>query len=716
MAKLISDGNTSFIGGMDTSRSPSLISKNQYVTSVNMQISRGKEGIQTREGFKCLRLLFDTEQQKEAFQNGNVQGIGNYFNTYYNSNVIVLSISGFIIELVRKFGNVYNVKFTNFRNNPNLKKCYISEVPQGVIISDGQSAPIYLFGNSRGRTIPSNKQIGPNHGGVYVQNRFWYINEEKKIVLGSTIQDPLSMEEAILANIYGFRIPDDIEELVAIGKQKTISRDVTGGNLAFSSTRTNYAVDVRGDRSRWGNQSGIGSVDNVINDVGAVSPFSYESANANIYFRNAAYGLMSTRSSQYQFTNNDSLSPVSIESSTVFDNDTSEFLDHCYTKFYKTKLFTTVGPQIKDGFVYWSGMLVMSPDIYFATKDRSEINRVESIYTGVRPYGMTVSKDRNGVDNMFIISYDHDGINRMYIIDDEVDYDTDKDGKIVEIESKIQTRLYNFGESITPKIAYEQFYSFDSNRDMFLEIYSRDSSKGFYRKTWSADHIIKNPGNSKCLFPFNATNPSNLQVIFSDDESEFYERQDLFVVKGPINLLKHIRVASPEVLDTTVNSNQSFVREKSKECNSPEKIYSYKIHDSEAVIKNETLYNLTYIESDLTMEKIRVKHILLKGEKGDTGLTGPVGPAGPYSFPVVPNTIQYFQNITGTTGGGSSKLDGINTSEFTVNNKVVLFIKPGPPQEPCYYTLVDNTGGLYVEDGDGIVLPDDNPNKAWIRI
>ena len=597
--KLISDGNTSFIGGMDTSRSPSIISKNQYVTSVNMQISRGKEGIQTREGFKCLRLIFGTDQQKEVFQTGNVQGIGNYYSSYHKSIVIVISVSGYIVELVKKYGNVYDVLFTTFRNNPNLKKCYISEVPKGVIISDGQSAPIYLFASSRGRTRPSQKQIGPNHGGVYVQNRFWYINEEKNIVLGSTIQDPLSMEEAILANIYGFKIPDDTDDLVAIGKQKTISRDVTGGNLAFSSTRTNYAVDVRGDRSRWGSESGIGSVDNVINDVGAVSPFSYESANANIYFRNAAYGLMSTRSGQYQFTNNDSFSPVSIESSTIFDNDNREFLDSCYTKFYKTKLFTTVAPQLKDGFVFWSGMLVMSPDIYFATKDRSEINRVESIYTGIRPWGMTVSKDRNGVDNMFIISYDHDCINRVYVVDDEANYDTDQNGKLVEIESKLATRLYNFGEPMIPKVANKQFYSYSSDRDVSLDIYSRDSSEGFYKKAWEANHAIINPGNSKSLFPFNATNPSNVQVLFTDDENEFYERQDLFIIKGPINLLKHVRVADSESLDVTVNPNQSFKREKNKDCKRPEKLYSYKIHDGECGVSKEIPYKSTYIEPEI---------------------------------------------------------------------------------------------------------------------
>lgn len=596
--KLISDGNTSFIGGMDTSRSPSIISKNQYVTSVNMQISRGKEGIQTREGFKCLRLLFDTNQQKEVFQTGNVQGIGNYYSSYYKSIVIVISVSGYIVELVKKYGNVYDVLFTNFRNNPNLKKCYISEVPQGVIISDGESAPIYLFASSRGRTRPSKKQIGPNHGGVYVQNRFWYINEEKNIVLGSTIQDPLSMEEAILANIYGFKIPDDTDDLVAIGKQKTISRDVTGGNLAFASTRTNYAVDVRGDRSRWGSESGIGSVDNVINDVGAVSPFSYESANANIYFRNASYGLMSTRSGQYQFTNNDSFSPVSIESSTIFDNDNQEFLDSCYTKFYKTKLFTTVAPQLKDGFVFWSGMLVMSPDIYFATKDRAEINRVESIYTGIRPWGMTVSKDRSGLDNMFIISYDHDCVNRVYVVDDESNYDTDQNGKLVEIESKLTTRLYNFSEPMIPKVANKQFYSYDSNRDMSLAIYSRDSSEGFYKKTWEASHSIINPGNTKSLFPFNATNPSNVQVLFTDNENEFYERQDLFVIKGPINLLKHVRVADSESLDITVNSNQAFKREKNKDCKRPEKIYSYNIHEGDCGVSKEIPYTSTYIKPE----------------------------------------------------------------------------------------------------------------------
>lgn len=575
--KQITDGTVSWIGGMDTSRSPSIIAENQYTLGVNVDIARGKEGVETRRGFRCLQLVFGTSKEQEIFEKGNVQGIGSYFHRGRGSIITVLSINGYIIEVINRFGNIYDVVFSGFRNNPWLKKAYISNTPEGVIVSDGQSGPIYLFENRRGRVRPGRMRIGPNHGGVYVQNRFWYIDETKKFVIGSTIGDSLSIEEAVLTNIYGFRTPED-EDLVAVGNQRTISRDALGGNLAFATNKANYSVDVRGDRTRWGFQSGIGSVENVVNEVGAISPFSYEPANSNIYFRNTYYGLMSTRSSQFQFQNNDSFSPVSIESSLIFDNDTKEFLDHCYTKVSGDRIYTTVAPQLNDdGFVYWSGLLVISPDIYFSTKDRTEINRVESIYTGVRPWGITVARDSLGIDNMFIISHDTDCINRLYIYDPEIDHDLNNRGVPIEIESKVMTRLYQFGSNFVPKGVRTQFYSFSATRDSKIAIYSRHSGDGIFKSIWNADHKIQVPARS--LVPINFTRPSGENVFYSFGEDAFYERQDLFVMNGPVRLLKNIIVANKESIDTSLDSSDKFISEKDTNCFDPERIYSYSIQE-----------------------------------------------------------------------------------------------------------------------------------------
>jgi len=575
MAKELFDGNTSFIGGMDTSRSPSLIAPNQYVMSVNMEIPKAKEGIRTRRGFHCVKLLFNTSKEKEIFENGNVQGIGNY--ELGNKLIIVLSIDGYIIELIPQSKYIYKVSFSVFRNNKNIKKCFITKVPEGCIVNDGESAAIFL-GNKRKRLSPSNNEIGPGLAGVYVQNRFWYIHPEKRIIVGSTIKDSISLQEAIDANIYGFEAPDETEYIVAIGRQKTISRDATGGNLAFATNKGSYSVDVRGARSAWGTiaGTGVGAVTGVVHDFGAVSPFSFESANANIYYRNARYGMMSTKSSQYQFVNSDNFSPVSIESSLFFDNDTTEFLDSCYTKMYGTKLFTTIAPQHKNGFVFWNGLIVISPDIYFSTKDRAEINRVESIYTGIRPYGMTVTENTDGSESMFIASFDKDEINRIYLLDDSADYDTDKDGKIVEIEQKLLTRLYTFGSDFAPKKQMSQFYGISSrrfSRSASIDIFSRNSDTGSFKKSFSNKHSV-NCG--KCLF--SNTEPQEKDVIsFAEEASEFYNKQDLVIINGPMTLTKIIRSAMPQPLNVTIDSLQECKDMKPIENIEIDKVYTYKI-------------------------------------------------------------------------------------------------------------------------------------------
>ena len=575
MAKELIDGNSSFIGGMDTSRSPSLIAQNQYVYSINMEIPKAKEGIRTRRGFHCIKLKFKTLKEKDIFENGDVQGIGSY--NLEGRVIIVLSIDGYIIELLRQTKFVYNVEFTTFRNNKNIKHCYVSKVPNGCIVNDGESAAIFL-GKSKKRLSPKNNEIGPGLSGIYVQNRFWYIHPEKKIVVGSTIKEPTSLQEAIDNNIYGFEVPEETENLIAVGKQKTISRDATGGNLAFSTNKGSYSVDVRGSRNSWGTiaGTGIGAVTGVVYDFGAVSPFSFESANANIYYRNSVYGMMSTKSSQYQFINADNFSPVSIESSLFFDNDTKEFLGSCYTKMYNTKLFTTIAPQIKNGFVYWNGLIVISPDIYFSTKDRAEINRVESVYTGIRPCCITVTENSDNSESLFILSFDKDEVNRIYLLDDDADYDTDKDGKIIEIEQKLLTRLYTFGSSFVPKKNSGQFYGIGArrfSRSFSLDIYTRQSETEQFSLSSSNSH---NLDCGKCLFS-NSSPPEKNMISFADKSEEFYNKQDLLVIKGPATITRFLRTAEPQSIVTTVSRNVECETMSPINNINIEKIYTHKI-------------------------------------------------------------------------------------------------------------------------------------------
>ena len=51
---------------------------------------------------------------------------------------------------------------------------------------------------------------------VYVQNRLFWIDEDARIVYASDLQDPLSMQEAIDTNIFGFVPPDETGDLIAL--------------------------------------------------------------------------------------------------------------------------------------------------------------------------------------------------------------------------------------------------------------------------------------------------------------------------------------------------------------------------------------------------------------------------------------------------------------------------------------------------------------------
>lgn len=174
---------------------------------------------------------------------------------------------------------------------------------------------------------------------------------------------------------------------------------------------------------------------------------------------------------------------------------------------------------------------------------------------------------------MFIASFDKDSINRIYILDESADYDTDKDGKIIEIEQKLLTRLFNFGSDFIPKRQSVQFYGIGTrqfSRNSTVSIYTRESDSGQFRLASKNNHTVCEP----CLF-LNTEPLSKKNINFTDKEIEFYNKQDLVVIKGPIVLTKFVRTAIEQSPNTTITDTEC--NEITPAVENPAKIYSYSI-------------------------------------------------------------------------------------------------------------------------------------------
>lgn len=565
MDKIIADGIADFSGGMDSNTSPSLLQKNQYFCSVNMQMRVGKSGMSTRPGYREVKLNFANKKQEDFYRSSIIQGCGYYL--YGNIIIQMVSCSGRLFELKEVNKWEYDVKYIGIRNNENIKNVYFPNVPDGLIVNDGESAPVYAQKLSYRRA--ARDEIGAGFGGTFTQNRFFYVAPDRRNVKFSSFNNPLSVEEPTLANLVAFPIPDN-NNISAIGEQRFLNKTSQGGSLVISSLRNIYSVDVRGPISAWGKtQDGIGTVSGDIYDIGAQSQTSFISLNGNVYFRSRNLGLVSLQYLQYIFNNQDIIEPQSYGGDLFFDNDDRFLLDSCYTVKYKNKLYTTVSPDMNMTGVFWNGMLVSKPQ-------QKGVITYESLYTGIRPWCICQPDDSYGEEFLYFHSYDYDCVNRMYILDETSDMDNVIGQKPKEIESKLFTRMMSFDNGFSLKRQLSQIYSVSGMpRNVCMEILTRHSEDSSFKSIFKTIHKTnKCSVDARGVFVNeNLSYGDRSSVAFSDSSGPFLFKQDLVKILGSCSIESILRQCSLSQLDTATHIQEKTAK---KETYCPENFFSHR--------------------------------------------------------------------------------------------------------------------------------------------
>lgn len=460
-AKYLRDGTFSWLGGMDLSRSAYAIDPQQYAKGVNVAITTVGDNIRPRLGFHWQGLKFSSPKEQELFETGNVQGAGWYFDG--QRDTIVISIAGVIFHLQEITPGTWKARTLNLGNpnNPTRTKAWTCRIPGNrIIISDGQNPNIVVgLDGAYIRTNSAKGQMYPCQMMTYVQNRLWWVDETGGIVYGSDLSDPLSIQEALDTNLFGFYPPDDRDTITAVGQQRFINFDQNGGELVFSTANNVYAVNVPASvpREQWG-RDGVGMVRLVMPMVGATSGYSFTNYNTNLFYRSRSLGIVNYKQLQTQFANNDELVSNSIEVDYWLKADTEWCLDQCYTVNYKGRLLTTTSPALRDGFCYWRGMISMNPAPYYGGKARLP-RRFEGLWTGVQPWCLI--HQEGVIEKLFVVSADGDGRTRLYMASDEDAYDIGPDNKIKPITGFVETRSYAFGSPETMKVFRDRYYTLD---------------------------------------------------------------------------------------------------------------------------------------------------------------------------------------------------------------------------------------------------------------
>lgn len=566
MLEKFQDGTVDWIGGMDTSRTPSKIFDNQYFKGVNVIIPSAGGGIKNRFGMHCASLVFDSGDTRDIYTYGVVQGEG-----YFESNGVtyaIVVVDGFILRISKRNHLRYYVENLNYgrQNNPNYKNSWVITVPNGCIVNNGFDYGLYVTATQARRLDPSQQEMGIGRMGVYLQNRLFMVDQSGRRILASDFLQPtkFTLEDT---NIFGFGCPDEDEVITAIGKQKSILNNAEGGNLAWSSAKDIYSADVRGTRSDWANLgTRVGKTTETVPGFSACSSYSFESFNANIYFRSKQYGFCDIRQSEYQFNALDASNNQAVEASYFFDNDTDWMLERCYTRACNSRLYTTVSPQLsKDSGVYWNGILSMHPAAAYVNQGTLP-RRFESVFTGVRPWCLTVVKNPSYRDQMIIHSHDRDGKNRMYIMDEESDYDLNHDGQVVEIKGFIETRAFDFKNPFSLKGSEHRLYKLGPlERTTRINVFARPQSYGEWLEIWDTKHLIGRtklengvlvPQNHKPQTRFRVTMPNESFGRCNPSGNSFLEIQYRIEFEGPMILDAFIVVANQQTFETATTNHE----------------------------------------------------------------------------------------------------------------------------------------------------------------
>lgn len=585
MAEQITDGNISWSGGMDTSVSPDILREDQYFKGVNLIIPDGPAGIEVRPGFKCCQIIFKNKSEEEKYSTGHIQGEGYFIsnNQYY----LIVVVNGYVFRMFpvavgRLQAELLN---ENDRNSIDLKKAWVTQIPGGCIINNGFDYPLYVTSNTQRRTDPSKGEIGIGMMGIYTQFRLFYVDQSGRRIIASDFNQPIKNTEYKIFGNIGFAPPDAEETITAIGKQKLTLNYIEGGNLIFSTNKDIYSVDVRGPRSSWSNiNNNVGKVSETIPGFSAVSAYSFETFNANIYFRTNNYGLSDLRQSEFQFTNLDTTTNQSNEAAYFFDNDTDWMLDSCYTRAWNKRLLTTVSPErTEEGYTYWNGILSCRPAYFY--KGQTIPKMYESVFTGVRPWCVTSVKQDSQSDILYVHSYDHDGSNRLYMMDGSLDYDINHRGERIEIQGFCETRGYSFRNPFLLKRTERKFMRLaPMERSININVYARPESNGEWIHFYRYGAKICRSIDSDSFAPFN-TKPRGIRFLNMPSEkiecaggSAFVYIQYRIEFKGPIKIDYLALAANVSDPDKTVTQTET-------ECKY--NIYSFR-PDYSYLISNQT--------------------------------------------------------------------------------------------------------------------------------
>lgn len=278
-----------------------------------------------------------------ALPSGLVQG-ASYFGVQGGMGVAMISGRAWRLRINPNSYTAEQITLP-FNNSGVIKKVYMQQTVESLVIQDGQSDAIIYNGSVATRSDPSDGGVPRGTVMAYGNGRLWVAINSKELVAGDIRTNTAGSELRFTETNYlsGGGTLYFPRGITALGFIATTGTSDYGALLVFG---LDYTESVRADitfRDLWAQTPGF--VTNVLRHTGCASHWSLAEINQDLYWRDANGGLRSIRSALADESGPGN-SPISREISRLTDFDSRQLLGFSSAISFNNRLISTMSPRL----------------------------------------------------------------------------------------------------------------------------------------------------------------------------------------------------------------------------------------------------------------------------------------------------------------------------------------------------------------------------------
>jgi hypothetical protein len=385
----LSDSQSTVLDGMNSGRTPELISESQAALLRNVSIRGGR--VRSRPRFVLRGVIPNLGAVPSV---GIVQGAAIFSKT----GTMLISIAGYVFEV--NVDSFFPVKLLSTeRNNPKLPRVWFCETAGSIVMQDSQSKPLIYDGATARRAesdeVPVGRAMAFGNGRLAV-----VVNGGRDVRLGDIRkpehQSELKFTETFSLNGGGdFAFPENVEALAVLPVVDTGSGQ---GSLIVGCERSVHSLKTHiTQRDLWGE---VAFQTVVLPNRGIVGGSAVVAVNQDLYFRSSD-GLRSLRTSTADYSA-PGLAPLSVEVRHRFDYDTPFLLKDAQVVYFDNRVLCTHSPFIHGPRSLAQGLIALNFDAISGRGEKSS-PAFDGEWDGLQISSVVTGRIR-GVERCFIVS------------------------------------------------------------------------------------------------------------------------------------------------------------------------------------------------------------------------------------------------------------------------------------------------------------------------